>query len=107
MIIKTIKIKDLDYEHDTLEDVIDGCGAISDGDCEPVIVDVRKNGKYSLSDGYHRLAGMMLNDEENITIGILEDSDWERHREEFAEEFENEDISDEYEHLVDWLSDNL
>lgn len=107
MITKTINIKNLVYERESVESLMGCCGALSDGDCEPIIVDERGDGRYSLEDGYHRLAGMLLNDETSITVGILEDSDWEEHREVFAEEFENDEISDEYEHLVDWLSDNL
>ena len=106
MITKTIKITELNYDKDIAEGC-KGCGELEDGDVAPVIVDVQKDGTYSLADGYHRLAGMLEAGEENITIGILEESDWEAHREEFEEEFEDGDISDEYEHLVDWLSDNL
>jgi hypothetical protein len=111
MITKTIKIKDLDYDHDSINDLVDCCGEIEDGDCEPIIVDVTENGAYSLSDGYHRLAGMIKNGETKVSIGILEESDWENHRKEFADEIaeleEEGEFFDEYEHLVNWLSDNL
>lgn len=105
MITKTIKISELDYGQDIIDGL--GCGKLKNGDCEPVIVDVQNDGSYSLADGYHRLAGMIAAGEEEITIGILEESDWKAHREEFKEEFEEGDIIDEYEHLVDLLSNNL
>lgn len=90
MITKTIPIDELGYD----EDVVEGCNGAShktrNGDAAPVIVDVKANGRYSLADGYHRLAGMIAAGETEITIGIIEDSDY----------VDGED----YEQMVDRLS---
>jgi ParB-like chromosome segregation protein Spo0J len=88
VITKTITIEELGYD----EDIVEGCGKhpLKNGEAAPVIVDVKANGKYSLADGYHRLAGMISAGETKITIGILEDSDY----------IDGED----YEQMVDRLS---
>lgn len=76
MITKTIKIEELGYDYDIVEGCNGASHKIRNGDAAPVIVDVHANGKYSLADGYHRLAGMIAAGETEITIGIIEETDY-------------------------------
>jgi len=67
-------IKD-DLDMDILEDC--GHDPLCNGDCAPVIMHMSHNhDRLELVDGFHRMRGMLLAEENLITVRIVQDEDY-------------------------------